>query len=97
MYRREGRRADKHAMLRERWNISMQDHGLGNLPWVVAQTEIASYDMLEQTHGLAFDQSEHHVAQNRTDRVEAFVRLTNVREPEIIEENLLNDEDCYRF
>jgi len=53
--------------------------------------------MLQQPHRLTLHQLIHHVAQDRPDRVESLVRLTDVRESEVVEEDLLDDEDGYGF
>lgn len=49
--------------------------------------------MLQQSNSLRIDQIVDHRAQDGTDGVEAFVCLTDVCQPEIVEQNLLHDED----
>jgi hypothetical protein len=53
--------------------------------------------MLEQAHGLALYNLRHHVAQHGADGIEAFVRLADVREAHVVEQNLLHDEDGHRL
>lgn len=49
--------------------------------------------MLEQPDGLTLDELIDHVAEDSSDGVEPLVRLTNISEPEIVEEDLLHNED----
>lgn len=49
--------------------------------------------MLEKTDCLLFHQLSDHVAQNGANCVESFICRTNVRQPNIIEEDLLNNEN----
>ena len=53
--------------------------------------------MLEQSDGLALDELVDHVGQNRPDRVETLVRLADVGEPEVVEQDLLDNEDGDRL
>jgi len=49
--------------------------------------------VLEQTDGLLLDQLVDHVAKHGADGVEALVRLTDVGQAGIVEQDLLDDED----
>lgn len=53
--------------------------------------------MLEQPNSLLVNQLVYHVAEDGADGIEALVRLANVRQPKVIEEDLLNDEDGDRL
>ena len=50
--------------------------------------------MLEQAHRLSLHQLIDHVAENSADGVKALVSVANVRQACLIQEDLLNDEDC---
>jgi hypothetical protein len=49
--------------------------------------------MLQQPYRLALHQLVYHIAQHSADSVKAFVRLADIGEPEVVEEDLLDDED----
>lgn len=68
-----------------------------NAPWVVAQPQVAPYNVLQKPHRLTLDQLAHHVAQHRSDRVEPLIGLTDVGQSELVEQDLLDDEDGDRF
>jgi hypothetical protein len=53
--------------------------------------------MLQQPHGLAIDQRRHHIAQHGPDGIEPLVRLTDVLQPQVVEQNLLHDENRDRL
>lgn len=53
--------------------------------------------MLEQPYGLLLDKLVHHVAQHRANRIEALVRLTDICQADIVEQDLLYDEDGDRL
>lgn len=55
--------------------------------------EETAHDVLEQTYCLLVDERLHHVAEDGADGVEALVRLTDVVESHVVEEDLLHDED----
>lgn len=95
MFRRAAHRAGMRAKLRVLCNVSAPftcTHRL-YIPWVIAQSEVAPHDMLEQPHSLALNQSLNHVAEYCADSVEALIRLANVRQAEIVKEDLLHNED----
>jgi hypothetical protein len=50
--------------------------------------------MLQQADSLLFHELVDHVAKDGTDSVEAFVGLANVRQANVIKQNLLDNEDC---
>jgi hypothetical protein len=54
--------------------------------------------MLQKPDRLRIHQIVHHRAQDGADGVESLVRLTDVRQAEIVEQDLLDDEDgdCFR-
>jgi hypothetical protein len=49
--------------------------------------------MLEQSDGLLLDELVDHVAEDSADGVEALVRLADVGQTDIVQEDLLDDED----
>lgn len=49
--------------------------------------------MLQQTDGLLLNELVDHIAKDRADSVETLICLTDVRKPNVIQQNLLNDED----
>lgn len=49
--------------------------------------------MLEQAHGLLVDELGDHVGKHSADSVEAFVRLADVLQTHVVQENLLYNED----
>lgn len=65
-----------------------------NVPHVVAEPEVAPNHVLEQAHSLSLHQLVNHVAQHSSHCIEAFVGMADVREASLVEQNLLNDEDC---
>jgi len=63
--------------------------------WVVTQSEMAMNDMFEESDRLRLDELIDHVAKDGTDGEKAFIGVTDVREPCLVEKDLLYDEDCY--
>jgi hypothetical protein len=59
----------------------------GNLP------KEAPNDMLQQTDSLLLDELVDHVAKDGADGVKAFVGLADVRQADIIQQDLLHDKD----
>jgi hypothetical protein len=57
--------------------------------------EEATHDVLEQADSLLLHQLVDHVAEYGTDSVEALVSLTDVGKPNVVKEDLLNDEDSH--
>ncbi len=53
--------------------------------------------MLEQTHCLGLDQLVDHVAEDGSNGVEPLVRVANVRQPSLVQEDFLDDEDGDSF
>lgn len=49
--------------------------------------------MLEQPHRLRLDKLIDHIAQDSTDGIETFVRMANIRQPGLVKEDFLDDED----
>jgi hypothetical protein len=66
-------------------------------PRVVAQSEIATNDMFEESDRLRLDKLIDHVAEDGADSEKALIGVTDVREPGLVEEDLLYDKDCYRL
>lgn len=66
-------------------------------PRVVTQSKIATNDMFEESDRLRLDELIDHVAKDGADGEKALIGVTDVREPGLIQEDLLNDEDCYRL
>lgn len=71
---------------------------MSNAPEVVAQPEVAPYNVFEQPDGLGFHQLVDHVAENRSNGVETFVRVADICEACLVEKDLLDDEyrDSFR-
>jgi hypothetical protein len=53
--------------------------------------------MFEESDRLGFDELVDHVAEDSADGEEAFVGVTNIGEPGLVEEDLLDDEDRNSF
>lgn len=53
--------------------------------------------MFEQAHSLLLDKLIDHIAEHRTNGVETLVGLADVREPNIVEQDLLYDKDGDRL
>ena len=53
--------------------------------------------MFQQANSLLLDKLIDHVAQHGTHSIEAFVRLTDVGETNIVEQDLLYNEDGHRL
>jgi hypothetical protein len=64
---------------------------------VVTQSEIATNDMFEESDRLRLDELIDHVAKDGADGEKALIGVTDVRQPGLVEEDLLYDEDCYRL
>jgi hypothetical protein len=80
-----------------RGEVEVKKCGAMDAPWVVAQPQVAPYDVLQESHRLTLDQLAHHVAQHRPDRVEPLVGLADVGQSELVEQDLLDDEDGDRL
>jgi len=63
------------------------------LPWVVRETEITFYNMLQQTDGQSVDQLVDHVAKHSADSVEALIRLANVSQAHVVQQDPLHNKD----
>lgn len=57
----------------------------------------ATDHMLEQSHRLLLNELSNHVAQDSPHRIEPFVGSANVRETDVIQQNLLHNEDGHRL
>ncbi len=68
-----------------------------NVPQVVAQPQITSNNVLEETNCLCFDQLIDHVAENGSHGVEPFICVADIGQTRFIEEDLLDDKDCDCF
>lgn len=66
-------------------------------PWVVTQPKVATNDVFEESDRLRLDKLVDHVAKDGADGEEALVGVTDVREPSLVEENLLHDKNCNRL
>ena len=66
-------------------------------PRVVTQSEVATNDMFEESDRLRLDELIDHVAKDGADGEKALIGMTDVREPSLVKEDLLYDEDCYRL
>jgi hypothetical protein len=49
--------------------------------------------VLKEADGLLLDELVDHIAENSTDGIEALIGLADVREANVIQQNLLHDED----
>lgn len=63
----------------------------GNLP------QEAAHHVLEQSYRLSLNKANYHVAENGANCVEALVSGTDVAQPGIIQQDLLNNEDGHRL
>ena len=66
-------------------------------PRVVTQSEIATNDMLEESDRLCLDELIDHVAKDGADGEKALIGVTDVREPGLVKEDLLYNENCDCF
>jgi hypothetical protein len=66
-------------------------------PRVVAQPEVATDDVFEESDRLGLDELVDHVAEDGADGEKAFVGVTDVGETGLVEEDLLHDEDRDRL
>lgn len=57
----------------------------------------AANHMLEQANSLLFDQLVDHVAEDCSNSIEALIRLANICETDIIQEDFLYDENGNRL
>ena len=57
----------------------------------------AAHDVLQEAHRLLLDKLGDHVAEDGPDGVESLVRLANVRQARVVEQDLLHDEDGDRL
>lgn len=57
----------------------------------------AAHNMLQQADRLLLDELRHHVAEHGADGVEALVRVADVGEAHVVEQDLLHDEDRDRL
>ena len=64
-----------------------------NSPRVVAHSQIAPHDVLQQPDRLALYQRLNHVGKDGSNRIESLVCLADVLQAEVVEEDLLDDED----
>ena len=64
---------------------------------VVTQPKIAPNYVLEESDCLRLDELVDHVAKDGADGKEALVGVTDIRQPSLVEKDLLHDEDCNRF
>lgn len=53
--------------------------------------------MLQQPHGLLIHQLRHHIAQHRPHGIEPLIRLADILQPHIIQQNLLHDKYRHGF
>lgn len=53
--------------------------------------------MLQEANSLGLDERLDHVGEDGSDSVEALVRLTDILQSEVVEEDLLDDEDGNRL
>lgn len=54
------------------------------LPEIVAESQVATYDMFEESDGLCFHELVDHVTENRPDSIEPLVGMTDVGETGLI-------------
>ena len=53
--------------------------------------------MLQQPHSLLLNQLAHHITQHHPHRIEPLIRRTDIRQPNIIQKDLLHNEDSDRL
>lgn len=66
-------------------------------PRVVAQPQVTPNHVLQQPDRLTLDNLRHHVAQHGPHCIESLVRLADVRQTHVIQQDLLNDENRDRL
>lgn len=66
-------------------------------PRVVAQSKVATDDVLEESDRLGLDELVDHVAKYGANGEESLVGMTDVGEPGLVEKDLLHDEDRDRL
>lgn len=66
-------------------------------PWVVAEPEVAPDDVLEQPNRLTLNELADHVAEDSPNGVKALVRLADVGQAKVVEQDLLDDKDSDRL
>ena len=74
-----------------------QKTGNSSLPRIITHSEITPYNMLQQPRCLSLCQRRDHIRQDGTNSIEPLVRLTNVLQSQIVEQDFLNDKDGYCF
>lgn len=61
--------------------------------WQDSPKEAAHY-MLEKPYCLLLNKLSNHITQNGSNCIEPLIRCANIREADVVEENLLHDENC---
>lgn len=79
------------------FSIAYEKVMLAFIPGIIAEAQVAPDDMLEQAHSLRLHKLIDHVAQDSANGEEALVGVTDVREPCLVKQNLLHDEDGDSF
>lgn len=64
---------------------------------VITQPQITPHHMLQKPHRLGLHQLSHHIAQHRHHRKEPLIRMANIRQPRLIKQDLLHDENRDRL
>jgi hypothetical protein len=62
-------------------------------PGIIAQSQVAPHDVFEQPDGLSFHQLVHHIAQHGPHGIEPLIRMADIRQTRLVQQDLLNDED----
>jgi len=65
--------------------------------WIVGESKVAPDNVLEQSDSLSLYQLGDHVGQNGPDSVETLVRVTDISQTGLVEQDLLDNEDCHSF
>ena len=64
---------------------------------VVTQPQITPHNVLQKPNCLGFHQLVHHVAQDSHDGEETLISVANIRQPCLIKQDFLDDEDRNGF
>ena len=68
-----------------------------NSPWVIAQSQVTPHHVFQQPDSLSLHQLVHHIAQHSPHGVEPFIRMADIRQTRLVQQDLLNDEDRNGF
>jgi hypothetical protein len=70
------------------WQIKVRE----GLLWIVAESQVAPDDMLQEPNSLSVGEIVDHDAEDINDGMEPFIRMTNIRKSNFVEEDLLHNK-----